>query len=143
MKPRFFMDASAIFSMITSKTGGARELLRLAILEQITLITSTYAFIEVKRAIGRHDPSLTHFVDQLQAQSFWRIVNHDPNEIPNAKQAVTDPDDAPIIAATKLAKVDGLIIFDRKHLHTKEVEAYINAPVITPGDALQLIRSSQ
>lgn len=108
MKPRFFMDASAIFSMITSKTGGARELLRLAILEQITLITSAYAFIEVKRAIGRHDPSLTHFVDQLQAQSFWRIVNHDPNEIPNAKQAVTDPDDAPIIAATKLAKVDGL-----------------------------------
>lgn len=137
------MDASAIFSMITSKTGGARELLRLAILEQITLITSTYAFSEVKRAIERHDPSLTHFVDQLQAQSFWLIVNHDPNEIATAKQAVTDPDDAPIIAAAKLAQVDGLISFDRKHLHTKEVEAYINAAVMTPGDALQLIRSSQ
>ena len=70
----------------------------------------------------------------------WKKVAFTKEELLMALFVCPDPDDAPILAAAKKAKVDALVSFDRKHLHTKAVEAYIGAPVITAGDALKLLQ---
>lgn len=53
---RLFLDASVLFSMSTSSRGGARELLRLAMEGQATLITSEYALAETERSLREKSP---------------------------------------------------------------------------------------
>ena len=51
--------------------------------------------------------------------------------------------DAPIIAAAKKAKVSMLVSLDKKHtLNHPELETYINAPILTPKEAFQKIKST-
>jgi predicted nucleic acid-binding protein len=52
------------------------------------------------------------------------------------------PKDAPILAATKAAQVDMLVSLDKKHIldHPK-LETYINAPILTPAEAFQKLKS--
>jgi hypothetical protein len=45
------------------------------------------------------------------------------------------------VASAKIAGAEALVSFYRKHLHTQAVSNYINAPVITSGQALAIIRS--
>jgi hypothetical protein len=49
--------------------------------------------------------------------------------------------DAPIIAAAKTAKINMLVSLDKKHiLGRADLEAHINAPIVTPLVAYQKIR---
>lgn len=136
------MDASAIYAMIVSSSGGARELARLAEQSRVTLVTSAYAFDEAARSFALKDPQILELLWLFRAQSFWVWCEHTREDVIEARAHVNDPFDAPIIAAAKRAKVDGLVSFDRKHLHTRAVEKFIAAPALTAGDALALVRKN-
>ncbi|HQV68490.1 MAG TPA: PIN domain-containing protein [Thermoflexales bacterium] len=136
------MDASAIYAMIVSSSGGARELARLAGQGQVTLVVSGYAFDEAARSFVIKDPQILDLLRLFRAQPFWVWREHTREDVIEARKHVNDPFDAPIIAAAKRAEVDGLVSFDRKHLHTRAVEEFIGAPVLTAGDALALVRKN-
>lgn len=140
---RFFIDASVLYSMVSSSKGAASELIRLAEEGVIELATSDYAFDEAARSLAAKDEDAAKKFPVLRAQRFWRRSQYDREGVIAAREIVADPFDAPIIAAAKQARPDALISFDRKHLHTKAVEKFIGAPVITAGDALALIRAQK
>lgn len=137
---RFFLDASVLYAMAVSPTGGARELVRLVDSGTVTLVVSKYVFDEAETALLEKQPGFVRVIQIARTQSFWEYVFCSPREVREAKAFVSDPDDAPILAAAKKARVDALVSFDRKHLHTQSVEGYIGAPIITAGDALIMLR---
>ena len=69
------------------------------------------------------------------------MVNATSDQVKAAMGEVTDRDDAPIIAAAKAAGVDVLLSFDRKHLHTRAVERFIDAPVLLPAAVLKKLKT--
>lgn len=140
---RLFLDASVLYAMATSPKGGARELLRLAGEGTATLITSEYALNETERALGIKSPAGAEIFAVIRHLSIWEIVNHSLSEARKAQKFVKDPDDAPIVAAAKLAHADALVSFDRKHLFAASVEEYLGISVITAGDALSLLRTEE
>lgn len=127
--------------MSTSSRGGARELLRLAMEGQATLITSEYALAETERSLREKSPQSADVFALIRTLSIWTIINHTRAGAKAAQNAVKDPDDAPIIAAAREAEADALISFDRKHLFTQDVEKFLGAPVMTAGDAIHLLQS--
>ena len=62
---RVFMDSSALFSAIVSSTGAARELIRLAVNEEIQLVISADVVTETRRNILRKAPELGPLLDRL------------------------------------------------------------------------------
>lgn len=139
---RFFLDASVIFAMGYSRTGASYELFVLARNEKIALLTSKYALDEVLRRVNTKYPERLQDFEELHEDKVLQIVESEETELDAAQLCVADPYDAPIIAAAKRAKADGLVSFDRKHLHTPSVEKYIGAPVITARDALEMLRNT-
>ncbi|MCW1970270.1 MAG: PIN domain-containing protein [Anaerolineae bacterium] len=141
---KFFLDTSILISMVMSHAGGSYELFKYAENnpKQVTLYINDYVRAEAHEVFSRNKQ--TKFLlelDKILAHPLWQEIDTTSDEDEVASLYLLDPDDAPIIAAAKNAKVDALISFDRKHLHTKKVEAYIGAPVITSGEALQRLRA--
>ena len=71
---RIFMDSSALFAAILSSTGGARELIRLAIRDEITLVISEDVITETNRNIGRKAPELMNNLKMFQKIISFEIV---------------------------------------------------------------------
>lgn len=136
---RFFIDSSALFAMADSSQGAAREILRYSLVGSAELVLSDFVLEETQAKLTRKKPRAVEILYQIQRLNLWQIVNPSEDEIRIALDYVCDPDDAPIIAAARKAKVDALISFDRKHLHTKVVASFVGAPTLTAGDALSLM----
>jgi predicted nucleic acid-binding protein len=138
---RLFLDSSILFSACYSSTGGARELIRLAIKGKVELFVSDYVFAETEMNLAdtasRGMPAFLY----LKKRDFWNVVNATNAQVAAATGAVTDKYDAPIIAAAKAAGVDTLLSFDRKHLHTRAVEKFIDAPVLLPAAVLKRLKT--
>lgn len=139
---RAFVDSSILFSACYSRTGGARELVRLAIKNQIVLCVSDYVFAESEMNLIDTAPRAIPVFRYLRSRSFWHVVDVPSDAVVAALKVVSDRFDAPIVAAAKLAGVDYLLSFDRKHLHTRAVELFIGAPVRTPEAVLRHVRAS-
>lgn len=60
---KVFMDSSALFAAAISATGAARELIRLAVNEEIELVISEDVILETRRNISRKVPELLPFLD--------------------------------------------------------------------------------
>lgn len=128
--------------MADSPKGAAREILRYSLAGSVELVLSSFVLEETENKLQRKKPRAIEIFRQIQQLGLWQVVNPAEEEIRAALDHVPDPDDAPIIAAARKAHVDALISFDRKHLHTKSVEAFVGAPTLTAGDALALLLSS-
>lgn len=138
---KLFLDTNILVSACQSAKGASFALLDHARTRNLRLYVTDYVFDELKDVLTRNQKT-----KELQAaQAFikipiWKKVTFTKEELLLALFVCPDPDDAPILAAAKKAKVDALVSFDRKHLHTKAVAEYIGAPVITAGDALKILR---
>lgn len=135
---RLFIDASAIFTMAHSPKGASYALHELAKAQKVTLVTSGYAIAEANRKIALKYPSYTDRLKEIV--SIFTLVDVEFDDIAQAFFVVTDPYDAPIVAAAKKANVQVLVSFDKKHLHTTEVESFLQVPVLTAGEALEYVR---
>lgn len=144
MALRFFIDSSVLFSAMGSETGAARELLRLALFGEVNLFASGYVFQEVRESLTEKGKQLAlKPLQTIHDLGIFELVETTLEDENAARETVDDPEDIAIVAAAKIARVDALVSFDRKHLHTKVVSEYISAPVITAGDALKLIRERE
>jgi len=143
MTPRIFIDSSVLFSAANSATGHSRDLLVMGVNQEITIVLSSYVLQETIRNLAQlKQPPLLEFEE--------RLSNAKPEFVEADRQAVLEAGslivfkDAPIIAAAKIAKVDILVSLDRKHILGKpKLETYIHAPILTPIEAFQRLKSAK
>jgi predicted nucleic acid-binding protein len=138
---RVFLDSSAFFSAIVSSTGAARELIRLAVNEEIQLVISDDVVKETRRNIMRKAPELSTLLDRLLEGINFELVSSPDKTAVWAAETYVAQKDAFIIAAAIDAQVDQLATFDRKHLiDPPEVSEKSGLNIGTPGDILNEIR---
>lgn len=99
---RFFLDATFLYAMAVSATGGARELARLVDSGNVTLVVSEYVFDEAEASLAEKQPNYVWLIQKARTLPFWEFVSCSPREVQVAKVFVIDPDDAPILAAAKI-----------------------------------------
>lgn len=143
-KPRVkvFLDTSALIAGIASSTGAAREVLRLAELKLIEIVMSRQVIVEADRNIEAKLPDMLFeyraFIELL-APVF--VGDPSPKDIIKYLDLIVDPDDAPILAAAALYKVDCLVTWDKKHLLKTSIKKGTDMKILSPGEFLKYFRS--
>ena len=138
---KIFFDSSALVAGIISASGAARALLQLAEIEELDVVINEQVIIETERVLARKSPR--NLPDFRQAIKIVRpvIVRETAKDVQKCLYMISDPDDAPILAAAIKAKVDFLITHNRKHfLDDPKVTEKSGLQIGTPGDALAWFR---
>ncbi len=136
---RFFIDSNVLFSAAYSSTGHSRDLLVMCLNGEIILVISDFVINETRENLRSSAPGALSYFDTVLSIVPFEIV-HTPDNISDAEQIVVKKD-ASIIAAAKLANINGLISLDKKHvLSNSRIPKFINAPVLTPKEAFDMIR---
>jgi predicted nucleic acid-binding protein len=140
-KSKIFFDSSALVAGILSASGAAKALLQLAEIEILDVVISEQVVAETERTLAKKSPR--NLPDFRQAIKIVRpiIVKETAREVQKCLVMISDPDDAPILAAAIKAKVDFLITHDRKHfLDDPKVAKKSGLQIGTPGDALAWLK---
>ncbi|MBN1453704.1 MAG: PIN domain-containing protein [Anaerolineales bacterium] len=142
MKARIFIDSSVLFSAANSKRGHSRDLVIMSARGELVLVLSHYVLEETRRNLANLKEPKDIELELLLSKAEVEIATVDKDDVLHAAQ-ITVLKDAPIIAAAKKAKVTILVSLDRKHiLRRPDLETYINAPILTPKEAFQKIKTS-
>ncbi len=141
MTPRIFIDSSVLFSAANSSKGHSRDLFLMGATGEIKIIISNFVLQETVRNLSSlKKPSLEE-LDQIVQNANIELVDATKQSVLDAAKLIVLKD-APIIAAAKTAKVNMLVSLDKKHiLGRADLEAYINASIVTPLIAYQTIRN--
>ncbi|MDO8755676.1 MAG: PIN domain-containing protein [Anaerolineales bacterium] len=141
MTPRIFIDSSVLFSAAYSSKGHSRDLLLMGASGEIKIVFSNFVLQETIRNLsGLKKPPLEE-LDQIVQNANIELVDATKQSVLDAAKVIVLKD-APIIAAAKTAKVNMLVSLDKKHiLGRTDLEAYINASIVTPLVAFQTIRN--
>lgn len=141
MKRRVFLDAAVLFSAALSKTGASRELLRLAQLGDVKLITNEFAVAEADRNLVAKVPESVILLRVLLRLDLIEVFPNPPKELVEAVATYTELKDAPIVAGAIETTSDYLATFDRKHLIDPPIVAANSGLFIgTAGDVLNKVR---
>jgi putative PIN family toxin of toxin-antitoxin system len=132
---RYFLDTSVLVSALLSSKGHAADLIMAGARKDVVLVVSADVILELRETLLKKYPRVVPLVDTLLEQVAFEIIEPEKTAIEQALVAVTDPDDAHILAAAKIASLDALVTFDRKHLIKQSVIDYLGIPVITPKEA--------
>jgi uncharacterized protein len=142
MKPRVFLDSSVLFSAVYSTSGHSSDLLVMGAERQIFAVISDFVIIETRRNISELKPEKLVRLDHLLSTVQFEIAKVISTDVADAKEWIVLKD-APVLAAAKVAQVNMLVTLDKKHfLGRPELETYINAPILTPKEAFQRIKST-
>lgn len=138
---RAFMDSSALFAAAISATGAARELVRLAVNEEIELVISEDVVLETRRNISRKAPELLPFLDRLLEAIEPKVAPRPTRDKVSVAEQYVAQKDAFIVAAAIEAAVDYLATFDRRHLiDPPEVRLGSGLKIALPGSILEDLR---
>lgn len=139
---RVFVDASVLFAACYSAAGASREIVRLAIQGELTLVISDVVQEEARRNLAAKAPKALPLLEQLLELVPFEIVQATKQEVLTAR-VYTELKDAPIVAAAIQAQTDYLVSLDRVHLvEVPEVAKQSGIAIILPGDLLQIIRAT-
>lgn len=138
---RVFVDASVLFPAAYSETSSARDLIRLSLRGQVTLLVSRLVLEETERNIRKKAPTkLVSFRAIVEAEVFTLVPDPTKEEVLAALE-YTVLKDAPIVAAAKAAQVDYLVTYDHKDLLDKpEVAAKSGLRIVTPDIVVAAIK---
>ncbi len=142
LKPRLFMDTSALFAGIWSAEGGARMLLKLGEADAVQLLVSSQVLREIEEVIRRkaaqYLPVLAVLVDRSRAI----VVPAAPVEVlERCRVLVPHPGDARILADAWHSNADYLVTLDKAHfLDVSGLASHLPFPLGTPGDCLAWYR---
>lgn len=142
LKPRLFLDTSALFAGIWSAQGGASMLLSLGEAGALQLVVSAQVLQEMedvlRRKTARHLPTLAVLLDRSQAL----VVPAAPVDLIQRCQAlVQHPGDARILADAWHSAADYLVTLVRAHFLGKaELAPPAPFPIGAPGDCLGWFR---
>lgn len=111
---------------------------------KIRTLVSGYIVDEVRRSLARKaSVLLPHFENLLQAEVLTIVADPTAEEVVVAGRIISDPKDAPIIAAAMRHRVDYLVTLDRKDfLSRSEVSAKSGINILLPQDFLHFLREA-
>ena len=137
------MQAPCLPPLIHS-TGGARELLRLAIQGRVLVLISQEVLEETIRNLVRKAPEkIVAYKELLALLDLEVVCSPTRAEVWEAEEHVAQKD-APIIAAVKKSQVDFFVNLDKKHLLDRPNLAIYTSTIIgSPREALEYIRGKE
>ncbi len=140
-----FLDSNVIIAGLISSTGASAAIRNLGEAGHIRIVISQHVLTEMDRVIQtKFSDRFPHLIDQFRTfmQNVAPFLTEDPTpaRVREAGAVITDPADAPILAAAKLASVDYLVTLDVRHFHTPRVRAYLPIPILTPAEFLAAFR---
>ena len=140
MKPRVFLDTSALIAGLASPTGASHVILALAEGELFTLVIAEEVLVEAERNLREKLPgALPEYRRFLAACPLEKAAMSSAAEVAAAKEMIHQ--DAPILAAAMSFGVDYLVTLNRKHfLDDSEVARKSGLCIGTPGDFLAWFR---
>ena len=137
---RVFFDTSVYIAGLRSPAGAARELLRLAEAQAISMVVSEEVVREVDRVIVEKFPSLVQ-----ESRKFWKDL--EPEVIPNPAVNQVEPflqklqrGDATILCAAHWAKVSMFVTWNTRDFMAHNVESPVDFPMVVPSEGLRLFR---
>jgi putative PIN family toxin of toxin-antitoxin system len=138
---KVFVDTSVLFAAIYSERGSARDLIRLAVMQEITLHISALVLEETERNIAKKAPEkLETYHALMKAVGFTLVADPSEEEVA-AAYAYTALKDAPIIAAAIHVQPEYFVTYDRKDLLDKpEVSQQSGLKIVTPDIVVNVIR---
>ena len=143
-KSRLFFDSSALISGVLSQGGAACALMLFSEQGRLYLFISEHVIEECEKTLARKAPkALTAFRNTLKDVKPKILSTPTSKEVQACIYMISDPRDAPILAAAIKAKVDFLVTHDRKHfLNDPKVTEKSGLKIGTPGAALAWIREN-
>lgn len=132
-----FLDANILFSAAYRDGRAARAVALLLELEGCEILTSPYAVEEARRNLDVKAPDRSKVLNQLLRRC---TLTGQPSEqqLEQAHSELPDPDDAPILAAARMAGADILVTGDVRHFgHLFDLPDY-HPRVMRLADALTL-----
>lgn len=141
MRPRVFIDTSALIAGLASPTGASSVILSLAEAQLVTLVVSEEVLVEAERNIQEKLPrAILEYRRFLTACPLEHAVAPSLAEVTTAS-AIIHPQDAPILAAAMSLGVDYLVTLNRKHfLDDPNVAIKSGLRIGTSGDFLAWFR---
>lgn len=139
---RVFLDTSALIAGIVSKTGAAREVMRLCEAGVVEVFISRQVLVEADRNITEKLPALVSDYRHLMRQ-MTPVLLDDPSRKEAAQaERLIHSKDAPILAAAIKGQVDCLITWNTRHFHQSSVIKAVRFKIMTPGEFLEEFRRS-
>ncbi len=141
MRPRVFIDTSALIAGLASPTGASNVILSLAEAQLVTLVVSEEVLVEAERNIQEKLPrAIPEYRRFLVACPLEQAVAPSPAEVVAAGEIIHHKD-APILAAAMSLGVDYLVTLNRKHfVDDPNVAIRSGLRIGTPGDFLAWFR---
>ncbi len=139
---RVFLDTSALIAGIVSPTGAAREVLRLAEARVIELVVSRQVVVEAERNFASKLPLLLDDYHLLLRYLAPVVVEDPPHAAAQEAARVIHRNDAPILAAARIAAVDYLVTWNTRDFLADRVRDWASFPALTPGEFLRAFRDA-
>jgi predicted nucleic acid-binding protein len=141
-KARIFLDSSALIAGVLSSAGASRVLLVMAEMGDIDLLINEHVIVECERSLAKKVPEALPELRQTIKDAGLKILKDaSPKEVQASLYVISDPNDAPILAAAIKAKVDFLVTHDRRHfLDDPKIAKKSGLQIGTPGDALAWLK---
>lgn len=134
---RVFVDASVLFAASHSKRGFARDLIKLGLRGQFTLVLSPFVIQETRRNLLSKAPEALSLFEAFIAPGLVHVVQPPPALVEQVASVIILKD-APVVAGAIYAGAILVATYDRKHLLSKRegILAAFGVTVATPGEIL-------
>ncbi|NLT42012.1 MAG: type II toxin-antitoxin system VapC family toxin [Anaerolineae bacterium] len=140
-----FVDTCVIFAAIYGRAqdpeahrqpGASLTLLELGRAGVLRLLVSDLVLEEARAVFIRKLPAALPNLDAFLALSVQRVESPGPASVIEAREAVGDPADAPVLAAAAECEARFLVTLNPRHFPT----VYGGLAVVTPGELVRRIR---
>jgi predicted nucleic acid-binding protein len=141
LRPRVFLDTSALLAGLASATGASSKILALGEAGVLALVVSEQVLVEAKRNLQDKLPNaIPEYERFLNACPLERVPDPSATDVAKAK-GIIHPKDASIMVAATDAQVDYLVTLNRKHfLDDPEVARKSGLRIGAPDDLLDWLR---
>ena len=142
LRPRLFLDTSALFAAVFSPTGGARAILKLGELGVADLSVGPRVLAEADKVFRRKAPNLLPLLASLLAQANVQVGPVANGErLAEAASIVDYGPDAGVLAEALAAGADYFVTHDKIHFLDNPRVRDLPCLVGSAGDALAWLRS--
>lgn len=141
MKPRVFLDTSALLAGLASSSGASNAILVFAEADLLTLVVTEEVLVEAERNWQEKLPRALPEYRRFLATCPLERGAMPTAEAVSAARKIINPKDAPILAAAISRQVDYLVTLNRQHfLDDPDVARQSGLRLGTPGDFLAWFR---
>jgi predicted nucleic acid-binding protein len=115
LRPRVFLDTSALLAGLASPTGASNVILTLAEAELLTLVVSEQVLVEAERNLEEKLPrAIPEYQRFLSTCRLEKVADPSGMDVAKAREII-HPKDASILTAARNGRVDYLVTLNRKH----------------------------